>query len=225
VGAGHVGALAAREVVGRRTATSTCAASWTTTPTSRALLIYGLRVLGTTRDLPRLVREHAIQQVALDRGEDRPARHPPHRRALREGAVKLRIVRRFPEILEGKVNVSRSATWRSRTSSGRMPVQLDEKSVGNFLKGRVVMVTGAGGSIGSELARQARAHRALRPSSSWTARSSSSSTSSRSSSAPRRTCRSAARWPTVSDESRMRALFDEYRRRRPSTPPRTSTSR
>jgi FlaA1/EpsC-like NDP-sugar epimerase len=154
VGAGHVGVLAAREVVGRPDADIDVRGFVDDDPDKQGLLIYGLRVLGTTRDLPRLVREHGIQQVALTvaRIERRDIRRILD--VCEKIPVRVRIVPALSEILEGKVNVSRIRDVAIEDLLGRTPVQLDEKSVEQFVKGRVVMVTGAGGSIGSELARQ-----------------------------------------------------------------------
>ncbi|HKC24881.1 MAG TPA: nucleoside-diphosphate sugar epimerase/dehydratase, partial [Thermoanaerobaculia bacterium] len=154
VGAGHVGVLAAREVVGRPDADLDVRGFVDDDPDKQGLLIYGLRVLGTTRELPRLVREHGIQQVALTvaKIERRDIRRVVD--ICEKIPVKVRIVPSLSEILDGKVNVSRIRDVAIEDLLGRTPVQLDEKSVGQFLQGRMVMVTGAGGSIGSELARQ-----------------------------------------------------------------------
>jgi FlaA1/EpsC-like NDP-sugar epimerase len=68
--------------------------------------------------------------------------------------VKVRVIPDLSEILEGRVKVSRIRDLQIEDLLGREPVQLDEDETARFLSGKTVMVTGAGGSIGSELARQ-----------------------------------------------------------------------
>lgn len=154
VGAGHVGILAAREVIGGPDCDLDVRGFVDDDPDKQGLLIYGLRVLGTTHDLPRLVREHGIAQVAITVAK---IERRDIRRILEiceQIPVRVRIVPALSEILEGKVNVSRIRDVAIEDLLGRTPVELDARVVGEFLEGKSVLVTGAGGSIGSELARQ-----------------------------------------------------------------------
>jgi FlaA1/EpsC-like NDP-sugar epimerase len=68
--------------------------------------------------------------------------------------VKVRIIPELYEIIEGQVEISRIRDVEIEDLLGRQPVQLDTESIKKELAGKTVMVTGAGGSIGSELARQ-----------------------------------------------------------------------
>src|SRR6185436_374269 len=68
--------------------------------------------------------------------------------------IRVRIIPGLYEILEGRVEISRIRDVQIEDLLGREPVQLDVESISRELSGKTVMVTGAGGSIGSELARQ-----------------------------------------------------------------------
>jgi FlaA1/EpsC-like NDP-sugar epimerase len=68
--------------------------------------------------------------------------------------VRAQIVPSLNEIATGRVSVSRIRDVQIEDLLGREPVILDDKNLHDFLTGRTVMVTGAGGSIGSELVRQ-----------------------------------------------------------------------
>lgn len=121
----------------------------------RDSVIQGIRVLGTTADLPRLVPKLAIDHALISIAE---ASRQQLKRILticESVPVKVRIIPALSEILDGRVSVSRIREVRVEDLIGRAPVQLDHGALGQLLEGRTVMVTGAGGSIGSELARQA----------------------------------------------------------------------
>src|SRR5262249_55409167 len=68
--------------------------------------------------------------------------------------VSVRIIPGLYDVLQGKVRVTRIRNVQIEDLLGREPVYLDEAQIGQFLAGKRVMVTGAGGSIGAELARQ-----------------------------------------------------------------------
>lgn len=116
-------------------------------------VIQGVPVLGGTCDLPRLARELDVDQVVI-------AVHAS-RKKMRELAgiceripIRARVIPGLHEIVEGNVQVSEIRDLQIEDLLGREPVQLDEDEMKRFLTGKSVMVTGAGGSIGSELARQ-----------------------------------------------------------------------
>ena len=118
-------------------------------------VIQGIRVLGTTADLPRLVAQLDVDHALISIAE---ASRQQLKRILAicdSVPVKVRIIPALSEILDGRVSVSRIREVQVEDLIGRAPVQLDHGALGQLLQGRTVMVTGAGGSIGSELARQA----------------------------------------------------------------------
>jgi len=123
-------------------------------PEKQGAVIHGIRILGTTEELPRLVRDHGIQQVVITIAQiSRP--QILHLIGLcRKIQVDVRIIPGLYEVLQGKVQVTRIRSVQIEDLLGREPVYLDEAELGQFLAAKRVMVTGAGGSIGSELARQ-----------------------------------------------------------------------
>jgi FlaA1/EpsC-like NDP-sugar epimerase len=112
------------------------------------------RVLGTTEDLPRLVHSLGIDHVVITIAQ--ASRQDIHRivKLCEQIPVKVRIIPGLYEILDGRVEISRIRDVQIEDLLGREPVQLDVESISRELAGKTVMVTGAGGSIGSELARQ-----------------------------------------------------------------------
>jgi FlaA1/EpsC-like NDP-sugar epimerase len=117
-------------------------------------VIQGVKVLGLARDIPRLVGEHDIDHVVITIAQ---AERKDIRRIMEicdSVPVKARIIPGLYEILSGTVEISRMRDVEIEDLLGRDPIHLDEEVVRGFLAGKTVMVTGAGGSIGSELARQ-----------------------------------------------------------------------
>ena len=123
-------------------------------PAKQGTVIQGVKVIGTTRDLPRLVPELDIDHVVITIAQ---ASRTQIRRIVEiceSVPVKAQIIPGLYEILSGAVEISRIRDVEIEDLLGREPVRLDEEELRRFLAGKTVMVTGAGGSIGSELARQ-----------------------------------------------------------------------
>jgi FlaA1/EpsC-like NDP-sugar epimerase len=155
IGAGRAGQASARDILNRGDSEFTIVGFVDDDEGKRGTVIQGIRVLGATSDLPRLVADLKIDHALISIAE--ASRNQLKRIIAICDAVpvKVRIIPALGEILEGRVSVSRVRDIQVEDLIGRAPVQLDVKAVGDLIAGRTVLVTGAGGSIGSELARQA----------------------------------------------------------------------
>ncbi|QQS40183.1 MAG: polysaccharide biosynthesis protein [Acidobacteriota bacterium] len=154
IGAGRIGAALAKDMVGRADAELDIRGFVDDDRRKQGGSVSGIKVLGSTYDLSRLVEELHIEEVVLAIEE---AKGKEIRRILnicRTIPVKAQIVPSLNEIAHGRVSVSRIRDVQIEDLLGREPVTLDDANLSEFLNGKVVMVTGAGGSIGSELVRQ-----------------------------------------------------------------------
>lgn len=123
-------------------------------PRRRRLILHGLEVLGRIDELPVVAEKldvaHAI--IAMP-----SASHSDRRRALEicsAAGVKALTVPSYDDLISGKVTVSQIRNVELDDLLGRDPVMLDNEGLHGLLTERTVLVTGAGGSIGSELCRQ-----------------------------------------------------------------------
>ena len=162
LGAGEAGLVAAREIEGRLDTDLDVRGFLDDDPAKQGMVIHGLPVLGNTKNLGQIVRALGIEQVVITIAQ---IGRPEILRLIevcQKVPVKVRIIPGFSEILEGRVKVSRIRDVKIEDLLGRSPVELERESVNEFLDGKTVMVTGAGGSIGSELARQVARFRPAR---------------------------------------------------------------
>lgn len=123
-------------------------------PAKHALTLHGHRVLGPISELDRWARQlqaqHAIIAMpASAHGERKVAASV----CVRAG-VKALTVPSFDDLVGGRVTVTTIRDVEVQDLLGRDPVWIDTPTLGDFLGARCVMVSGAGGSIGSELCRQ-----------------------------------------------------------------------
>ena len=158
VGAGRMGAMLAKEMVGRVDGELSIRGFIDDDPGKRSGSVNRIRVVGTTKDLPKLVAELGIDQVviAIDNAQGKEIRRIMD--ICTSIPVKARIIPGLDEIASGRVSVSRIRDVQIEDLLGREPVDLDDENLHEFLSGKTVMVTGAGGSIGSELVRQIRGY-------------------------------------------------------------------
>ncbi|HWM90805.1 MAG TPA: nucleoside-diphosphate sugar epimerase/dehydratase [Thermoanaerobaculia bacterium] len=153
-GAGRGGVLAVREIQARGDMDIQVVGFVDDDPLKQGTVIHGVKVLGTIRDLPMLVRSLGIDHVVITIAETRRQLLRRIAEVCQRSGVRMRSIPGFYEILQGKVEISRMRDVAVETLLGREPVYLDQTELDRFLGGRRVLVTGAGGSIGSELARQ-----------------------------------------------------------------------
>lgn len=117
-------------------------------------LIQGVKVLGRVDELPKWAERYDVQVAIIAMPS---ASHQARRRAVELcglAGVKPMTVPAFDDLASGRVTVSQIRQVELDDLLGRDPVMLDDKGLHGLLEGRTVMVTGAGGSIGSELCRQ-----------------------------------------------------------------------
>ncbi len=114
----------------------------------------GVRVLGDMDDLSRWVEKLGVQYVIVAMPS---SSHQQRKRAIQlcsAAKVQALIVPSFDDLMSGNVTISQLRQVELDDLLGRDPIQLDAAGLQDLLTGKVMMVTGAGGSIGSEMCRQ-----------------------------------------------------------------------
>ncbi len=123
-------------------------------PQKQGAELIGVKILGRIEQVAAIAERHAVTQVIIAMPE---ATHGQRKRAVEfcnRAGVEVMTVPALGDIVSGKVSVSALRRIELDDLLGRDPVALDEAGLHGFLDGRTVLVTGAGGSIGSELCRQ-----------------------------------------------------------------------
>jgi FlaA1/EpsC-like NDP-sugar epimerase len=131
-------------------------------PSKRHLILSGKRVLGDAKDLPTLVQRFKVARllIAIPSADEAQILHIL-KYAL-DAKIEYKIVPGMQELIQGKELGKQIRDVAVEDLLGRKPVYLDQNSIRERIEGNVVMVTGAAGSIGSELCRQiARFHPAM----------------------------------------------------------------
>jgi len=119
------------------------------------VLIHGLKVLGKISEIPKIVKENKIETIiialpsvgsevikeAIEKGRE-------------AGLKSIKVIPSLVEIVDGSISVANLKDIQVEDLLGRKPVSLDYSSIKNIIEDRKVLVTGAAGSIGSELCRQ-----------------------------------------------------------------------
>ena len=122
----------------------------------RHLRIRGQRVYGTGDDLVAVARARGASIVILAITAPAPSLIQSVSDRCTDAGLKLVVVPPIREMIGGRVTLGALREFNVADLLGRRPVSTDLREVGTYIRGRVVLVTGAGGSIGSELARQVK---------------------------------------------------------------------
>ena len=116
--------------------------------------LHGVRIYGTIDELPKFARKLEVENAIVAMPS---ASHSARRRAIEicaEADVQAFTVPSFDDLVSGRLNISAIRNVELDDLLGRDPVELDTAGLSEWLQDSVVMVSGAGGSIGSELCRQ-----------------------------------------------------------------------
>jgi FlaA1/EpsC-like NDP-sugar epimerase len=155
VGAGDAGQLVIREMQRSRQLGYTPIGIVDDDPRKKNLRVHGVRVLGTIGELPHILRDNKPDELLIAipsaSGEDRQRVVEV---ARREG-VPVKTLPGLYELISDDDNLAgRIRPVQVEDVLGREPVEVDLEAISAYLRGETVLVTGAGGSIGSELCRQ-----------------------------------------------------------------------
>ena len=154
VGAGAAGITAVREIHSRGEHDMDVRGFIDDDPLKQGAVIAGLKVLGATAELPQLVPQLGVDLVIICIADAPPSQLRRIVEICERIPVRTQMMPALYDVLQGKVAISRFRDVRIEDLLSRPEVSLEEQDLLEFLGGKVVMVTGAGGSIGSELARQ-----------------------------------------------------------------------
>ncbi len=120
----------------------------------RGRTIHGVPVLGPLSDLHELVENKCVNEILIAVAEASGEQMREIIDSCKETGLPYKILPGMDEIINGKVDIKALRDVSYQDLLGRSPVQLDTSSISNYLSGKTVLVTGCGGSIGSELVRQ-----------------------------------------------------------------------
>lgn len=154
VGAGEAGQMVTRELAQRPDVGVDIIGVLDDDPHKVHNRIGNLTVFGTSADLPRLVEDLFVDQVIIAMPSAPPAEIRRIVEMCRMAEVETRILPGLFDLINGRVSVNQLRDVSLADLLGREPVELDTGSIAGYIEGRCVLVTGAGGSIGSELCRQ-----------------------------------------------------------------------
>ncbi|AFQ09707.1 TPA: polysaccharide biosynthesis protein [Bacillus pacificus] len=154
IGAGSAGTMVVRQLQHNKEADLYPIAFVDDDRNKQKLEIYNVPVVGTTNHIQEIVEDNDIEHIiiaipSLNRNQINEIFEK-----CRKTKAKTQIVPMLEDLLDGKVSVNEFRDVQVEDLLGREPIQLDDAGIGEKIAGKTILVTGAGGSIGSEICRQ-----------------------------------------------------------------------
>ncbi|GGM32025.1 UDP-N-acetylglucosamine 4,6-dehydratase [Paraliobacillus quinghaiensis] len=155
VGAGAAGAMFARQLKNEPHNTDLCPVAFVDDDfTKHKMQLYGIPVVGDTGDISRIVQEMDIDHIVIAIPSLKNGELTDVITACNQTDAKVQMLPKIEDLATGRVSVSALRNVDVEDVLGREPVKLDLGKIAEFVTGNTVMITGAGGSIGSEICRQ-----------------------------------------------------------------------
>ncbi|PGZ63131.1 hypothetical protein COE58_07410 [Bacillus cereus] len=154
IGAGSAGTMVVRQLQHNKEADLYPIAFVDDDRNKQKLEIYNVPVVGATNHIQEIVEDNDIEHIiiaipSLNRNQINEIFEK-----CRKTKAKTQIVPMLEDLLDGKVSVNEFRDVQVEDLLGREPIQLDDAGIGEKITGKTILVTGAGGSIGSEICRQ-----------------------------------------------------------------------
>ena len=155
VGAGDAGEQILRSIISSDSSSYSLMGMVDDNPIKQNVVIHGYKVLGKIADIPEIVKKEKISQLIIAfPSAGRKAVKYAVELGRRSGIEKIKIAPPLSEVIQGKVSFKDLKNVEAEDLLFREKVSLDKKQIESFIKGKSVLITGAAGSIGSELSRQ-----------------------------------------------------------------------
>jgi FlaA1/EpsC-like NDP-sugar epimerase len=156
VGAGDAGQLVIREMQKSRALGYTPIGVVDDDPRKKNLRLHGVRVLGTTEELPHILRDNKPDELLIAIPSAAGEVRQNVVEYARDAQVPVKTLPGLYELISGDANLAAQIRpVQVEDILGREPVEVDFEAISEYLRGETVLISGAGGSIGSELCRQA----------------------------------------------------------------------
>lgn len=154
VGAGEAGRMLNREYKNQVPMTGSVIGFVDDNTMKKGRSIEGVRILGQIKDVPALVEKYHIDDVVIAIPSANAAQRQEIINTCKEAACSLHILPSVAQIVTGTARLEQLKQVDVNELLGRDTIKIDDAEVNDFLHGKTVLVTGGGGSIGSELIRQ-----------------------------------------------------------------------
>ena len=154
IGAGNAGQLLIRELIMSSHLSAKACCIIDDNPAKKGRFLDGIPIVGNRHDIPEMVVKYNINKiiyaVPTTAGKDRKE----ILNICKDTGCQVQVIPGIYQMVDGKVSVSNLRPVSIEDLLGRDEVVVDNDQIHSFLEGKVIMVTGGGGSIGSELCRQ-----------------------------------------------------------------------
>ncbi len=155
IGAGEGGRILSNSLISSKTANEIEIIGFVDDdPNKQNIYLSGIKVLGKTKDLPSLIKKYEVDTITLAVPSITRKKMKSIFDLLENEKVKVNTMPSMEELASGKVSISRLKNIDVVDLLGREEVKLDIEQIKDQLTNKVILVTGAGGSIGSEICRQ-----------------------------------------------------------------------
>jgi len=158
IGAGDAGASLVKDLLVRRGLGLMPVAFFDDDRRKWRTSIHGVSVVGAPEGIPEFIAKAKLDEIVIAMPSATGKRIKEIVLLLSRAGIKPQIVPSFEQLLTGEVHLSQLRPIEIHDLLGRAPVDLEASRISRLVQTRVVMVTGAGGSIGSELCRQIAAY-------------------------------------------------------------------
>ena len=154
IGAGDAGEKMLREIIGNPRLRYRVVGFIDDNPSKRSMKIHGVPVLGLISEISEIALQHEVDEILIAI----PSASTQQMRRIVEicetTGLKFRTTPAIGELINGRISFKTIREVSFEDLLGRDPINLDVQGIGGYLTGKVVLISGAAGSIGSELCRQ-----------------------------------------------------------------------
>ena len=158
VGAGAAGYMLVREMKNSKHLNRKIPCIIDDDPQKVGTYLQGIPIVGKKEDIPEMAKKYSIEEIIIAIPTLKDQDQKELLEICQKTACKIKILPGIYQMVNQEVDVSMLRDVSIEDLLGREPVELYMEKIGSYLKGKIILVTGGGGSIGSEICRQVALH-------------------------------------------------------------------